>query len=191
MLAYDDAGNGVFWTNNPPGVSFQGWTNAMNTGFGWATPWVLLQTVRDDTHKVYAGFYNGNGSNIATTNGSSWGMYANGNYNGQTPLYNGTNKAVACRGFASLTTNQVFTIQWLCKGVASGGTSNNRGGFALRNGMATNSFLDYDTGSRFDFYFAAGGGSFLLRDGSGVTPTGLAFSAAGINCEFTLKPNDM
>ena len=84
VLAYDDAGNG-----------YKSWTNGMNTGFGWTTPWVLLQTIRDDTHKNYAGFYNGNGGNIATTNGSSWGMYANGNYNGQTPLYNGTNKAVA------------------------------------------------------------------------------------------------
>src|SRR6516162_4983983 len=128
VFAYDDAGNGVFWTNNPPGISAQVWTNSLNTGYGWLSPWVLLQTVRDDTHKVYAGFYNGNGSNIATTNNSSWGMYANGNYNGQTPLYNGTNKAVACRQFPSLTTSQVFKIQWQCKGVASGGTANNRAG---------------------------------------------------------------
>ena len=77
------------------------------------------------------------GAPVATTNASSWGMYANGNYNGQTPLYNGTNKAVACRGFSSLTTNQAFQIQWLCKGVASGGTTNNRGRLlALRHGMA-------------------------------------------------------
>ena len=124
IFANDDAGNGVVWTNNPPGVASQSWTNGQNTGSGWTSPWVLLQTVRDDTHQNYAGFYCNNGGNIATTNNSSWGMYANGNYNGATPLYNGTNKAVAFRGFPSLTTNQVFKIQWLCKGVASGGTTN-------------------------------------------------------------------
>jgi hypothetical protein len=126
LYAYDDAGNGVFLTNNPPGISSQVWTNGLNTGFGWLTPWVLLQTVRDNTHQDYAGFYNNNGSNIATTNNSSWGMYANGNYDGQTPLYNGTNKAVACRQFPSLTTNQIFKIQWQSKGIAAGGTTNNR-----------------------------------------------------------------
>ena len=190
VFAYDDAGNGVVWTNNPPGAASQSWTNGMNTGYGWNTPWVLLQTVRDNTHKNYAGFYNGNGGNITTVNNSSWGMYANGNYNGQTPLYNGTNKAVAVRGFPSLATNQVFKIQWQCKGVASGGTTNNRGGFALRNGIATNTFLAYDTGSRFDFYFAAGGGSFLVYDGRGITGTGIPFTSAGFNCEFTLEPNN-
>ncbi|HEV2694780.1 MAG TPA: glycosyl hydrolase family 28 protein [Verrucomicrobiae bacterium] len=191
IFAYDDAGNGVVWTNNPVGVAAQTWTNGMNTGFGWATPWVLLQTVRDNTHQNYAGFYNGNGSAIATANSSSWGMFANGNYDGVKPLYNGTNKAMAVRGFASLTTNQVFKLQWLTKGIASGGTTNNRGGFALRNGVATNSFLDYDTGSRLDFYYAASGGSFLIRDGTGITATGLPFTSAGYNCEFTPQAGNL
>ena len=191
VYAYDDASGGVFWTNNPVGLAFQSWTNGLNTGFGWLTPWVLMQTVRDNTHQNYAGFYNGNGTNIATTNNSSWGMYANGNYNGVTPLYNGTNKAVAFRSFPSLTTNQVFKLQWLSKGIASGGTTNNRGGFALRNGMTTNSYLDYDTGSQFDFYFAAGGGSYLIRDGNGITATGIPFTTGGFNCEFTLEPNNL
>ncbi len=190
VFAYDDASNGIVWTNNPPGAVSQSWTNGMNTGFGWLSPWVLLQTVRDDTHQVYAGFYNKNGGNIATSNNSSWGMYANGNFNGQTPLYKGTNKAVACRQFPSLNTGEVFKIQWLSKGIASGGTTNNRGGFSLRNGMATSSYLDYDTGARFDFYFAAGGGSFLIRDANGIIQTGIGFTSAGFNCEFMLRPND-
>ena len=190
VYAYDDAANGFFLTNNPVGISAQVWTNGLNTGFGWTTPWVLLQTVRDNTHQNYAGFYNNNGSNIATAYNSSWGMFANGNYNGQTPLYNGTNKAVAFRGFPSLTTSQVFGFQWQCKGIASGGTTNNRGGFALRNGMVTNSYLDFDTGARFDFYYAAGGGSFLIRDGNGINPTGIPFTSAGFNCEFTLEPGN-
>jgi polygalacturonase len=184
VFAYDDAGNAIIWTNNPLGVASQTFTNGMNTGFGWTTPWTLLQTVRDNTHNNFAGFYNGNGSTIATTNNSSWGIFANGNG------VSGTNKAFACRQFASLATNQVFKIQWISKGIASGGTTSNRGGFAMRNGMATNSYLDYDTGSRFDFYFAAGGGSYLIRDANGITATGIPFTTAGFNCEFTLEAGD-
>ncbi len=184
ILAYDDAGNGVIWTNNPLGVSSQTWTNGMNTGSGWTTPWVLLQTVRNNSQGNYAGFYNGNGSYLATTNNSSWGMYANGNGVG------GTNKAAACRQFPSLSTSEAFKIQWQSKGIASGGTSANRGGFALRNGMATNSYLNYDTGTRFDFCYEAGGGSFLILDGNGALATGIPFTTNGFNCEFTLEPND-
>ena len=184
VSAYDDAGNGVVWTNNPPGVASQSWTNGMNTGYGWLTPWVMLQTVRNNSQGNYAGFYNGNGSFIATTNNSSWGTYANGNG------VSGTNKAFAARQFPSLTTNVVFKIQWQTKGIASGGTSANRGGFALRNGMATNSYLDYDTGTRFDFCYEAGGGSFLILDGLGSLATGIAFTTNGFNCEFTLEPNN-
>jgi polygalacturonase len=184
IYAYDDAGNGVTWTNNPLGVSSQTWTNGTNTGYGWLTPWVLLQTTRNNSQGNYAGFYDNNGSYIATTNNSSWGMYANGNGVG------GTNKAVACRQFPSLTTGEVFLLQWLTKGIASGGTSANRGGFALRNGMSTNSYLNYDTGSRFDFCYEAGGGSFLILDGNGTLATGIPFTTNGLNCEFTLEPNN-
>ena len=108
VFAYDDAGNGVFWTNNPLGGASQSWTSGMNAGYGWLTPWILLQTVRNNSQQNYAGFYNNNGSCIATTNNSSWGMYANGNG------VSGTNKAFACRQFPSLTSSQVFKIQWQC-----------------------------------------------------------------------------
>ncbi|HEY3761085.1 MAG TPA: glycosyl hydrolase family 28 protein [Verrucomicrobiae bacterium] len=184
IYAYDDAGNGVTWTNNPLGVASQTWTNGMNTGYGWLSPWILLQTVRNNSQGNFAGFYGSNGSFIATTNNSSWGMFANGNGVG------GTNKAVACRQFPSLTTSQVFEIQWQSKGIASGGTSANRGGFALRNGMSTNSYLNYDTGSRFDFTYEAGGSSFLILDGSGTLATGIPFTTNGFNCEFTLEANN-
>ncbi|HEY1661778.1 MAG TPA: glycosyl hydrolase family 28 protein [Verrucomicrobiae bacterium] len=184
ILAYDDAGNGIIWTNNPLGVASQTWTNGMNTGYGWTTPWILLQTVRNNSQGNFAGFYNNNGSYIATTNNSSWGMFANGNG------VSGTNKAFACRQFPSLTTSETFKIQWQSKGIASGGTSANRGGFALRNGMATNSFLNFDTGTRFDFCYEAGGGSFLILDGNGTLATGILFTTNGLNCEFTLEANN-
>ncbi len=136
IFAYDDAGNGVLWTNNPPGLLSQTWTNGMNTGYGWLSPWVMLQTVRNNAQGNYAGFYNGNGSNIATTNNSSWGTFANGNG------VSGTNKAFAARQFPSLTTSETFKIQWQSKGIAAGGTSANRGGFALRKGIANKRNLD-------------------------------------------------
>jgi polygalacturonase len=181
IYAYDDAGNGIIWTNNPLGAVSQSWTNGMNTGYGWLSPWVLLQTVRNNGQGNFAGFYDNNGSIITTTNNTSWGMFANGNGVG------GTNKAFASRQFPSLTTSQTFKIQWQCKGIASGGTAANRGGFALRNGMATNNYLDYDTGTRFDFCYEAGGGSFLILDGGGTLATGIPFTTNGFNCEFTLK----
>ena len=184
IYTYDDAGNGIIWTNNPPGVSSQTWTNGMNTGFGWLSPWVLLQTVRNNSQNNFAGFYNNNGSLIATANNSSWGMFANGNG------VSGTNKAFASRQFPSLTTNEVFKIQWQSKGIASGGTSANRGGFALRNGMTANTFRDFDAGTRFDFCYEAGSGSFLLLDGNGTLATGIPFTTNGLNCEFTLQPNN-
>ncbi len=184
IFACDDAGNAIILTNNPSGIFSQTWTNGVNTGYGWLSPWVMLQTVRNNAQQNFAGFYNGNGSYIATTNNSSWGMFANGNG------VSGTNKAVACRQFPSLTTNQVFKIQWQSKGIASGGTAANRGGFALRNGMATNNYLDYDTGTRFDFVYEAGGGSFLILDGNGTLATGIPFTTNGLNLEFTLKPNN-
>lgn len=52
--------------------------------------------------------------------------------------------------------------------------------------MATNSYLDYDTGSRFDFCYEANGGSFLILDGGGTLATGIPFTTNGFNCEFTL-----
>jgi polygalacturonase len=184
IFAYDDAGNGILYTNNPVGIVSQTWTNGMNTGYGWLSPWTLVQTVRNNSQNNFAGFYNGNGSLIATTHNSSWGTFANGNG------VSGTNKAFAARQFPSLTTSQTFKIQWQSKGIASGGTSANRGGFALRNGMATNSFLNFDTGTRFDFCYETGGGSFLILDGGGTLATGIPFTTNGLDCEFTLDSNN-
>jgi polygalacturonase len=177
IYAYDDAGNAIVWTNNPPGVASQTWANGMNTGYGWTTPWILLQTQTGNGN--FSGFYNNNGSYIATTNNSSWGMYANGN--GVT----GTNKAVAYRDFPSLNTNQVFKIQWQSKGIAAGGSSANRGGFSLRSGTPTQSYVDYDTNSCFDFCFQGNSNTFLILDGGGTVSTGIPFTTNGFNCEFT------
>src|SRR5262249_53472230 len=115
--------------------------------------------------------------------GHVWGLFANQG------TVNGANWAVAYRGFSnSLDTTVVFKIQFQTLGI---GGSGNSGGFVLRNGNATNGVTDYRTGQRFSFYYYSGGSnSFAIWDGNSVSYTGLPFTSAGLNCEFTLETND-
>ena len=190
--AYDDAA-AYFKTSN--------WTNGANQGFGF-TPWVLATNAFGGGG--YRGWYLNNGYAIASATNvggtaytnCSWGIYANG----AAPA--GGNRTVAYRGFASsLTTNVVFKLQWMTEGIGSGAT--NYAGFVLRNGNSNSGVTAYETGYRFEFYYAGGGAdSYLIKDGNGVTAIGLPFAAGygnsagghlnatGLNCEFTLEPND-
>lgn len=192
ITAYDDAA-AYFKSSN--------WTNGANQGFGF-TPWVLATNVFSGGG--FRGWYLNNGyaiasgTNIAGTayTNCSWGIYANGN----TPA--GGNRTVAYRGFASsLTTNVVFKCQWMTEGIGSGATNN--AGFVLRNGNSNSGLAAYETGYRFEFYYAGGGvDSYLIKDGRGVTAVGIPFSSgygnsadghlnpAGLSCEFSLEPND-
>jgi polygalacturonase len=191
IIAYDDA-SAYFKTAN--------WTNSANQGFGF-TPWVLATNTFSGG---YRGWYLNNGYSIASATNvggtsytnCSWGIYANG----AAPA--GGNRTVAYRGFAdSLTTNVVFRLQWMTEGVGSGAT--NYAGFVLRNGNATSGVSAYETGYRFEFFYAGGGAdSYMIKDGYAVTAIGLPFAAGygnsaddhvnanGLNCEFTLEPND-
>ena len=193
QIVADDDAAAYFKTSN--------WTNGANQGFGF-TPWVLATNAFGGGG--YRGWYLNNGYAIASvTNVSgtaytncSWGIYANG----AAPA--GGNRTVACRGFASsLTTNLVFKLQWMTEGIGPGTT--NYAGFVLRNGNSTGDVTAYETGYRFEFYYTGGGtDSFLVKDGNGVTAIGLPFAAGygnsaaghlnatGLNCEFTLEPND-
>ena len=192
IIAYDDAA-AYFKTSN--------WTNGANQGFGF-TSWVLA--TNSFSGGGSRGWYLNNGFAIATpTNVSgtaytncSWGIYANG----AAPV--GGNRTVDYRGFASsLTTNATFELQWMSEGIGSATT--NFGGFVLRNGNSIAGVSAYETGYRFEFYYAGGGtNSYLIKDGNGVTAIGLPFAAGygnsagghvgatGLNCEFTLEPND-
>ncbi len=194
ISAYDDAAAYLKTAN---------WTNGSNLGFGY-TPWVLVTN-------SYAGggargWYDNNGYAIATPTNipgvytnleCSWGIYANGN----SPA--GGNRTVAYRGFnSSLTTNQVFKIQWMSEGV--GFATTNYAGFTLRNGNSNGSVNNYETAYRFELNYTGGGtDSFLVKDGDGTTAIGIPFAAGfgnggdyptgyptGLNCEFTLQPND-
>jgi polygalacturonase len=192
IMAYDDAA-AYFKSSN--------WTNSSNQGFGF-TPWVLATNAFGGGG--FRGWYLNNGYAIASVTNvggtaytnCSWGIYANG----AAPA--GGNRTVAYRGFNSaLTTNAVFKLQWMTEGIGPGTT--NYAGFVLRNGNSTSSVTAYETGYRFEFYYAGGGAdSYLVKDGNGVTAVGLPFAAGygnsagghvnatGLNCEFALEPND-
>jgi hypothetical protein len=192
IVAYDDA-SAYYKTPN--------WTNGANQGFGF-TPWDLA--TNSFSGGGSRGWYLNNGYAIATptnvsgtayTNGS-WGIYANGTG----PA--GGNRTVAYRGFASsLTTSVTFKLQWMSEGIGSATT--NFGGFVLRNGNTTTGVSTYETGYRFEFNYTGGGtDSYLVKDGNGVTAVGIPFAdgygnsagghvnATGLDCEFTLEPND-
>jgi len=191
-IAYDDAA-AYYATPN--------WTNGANRGFGF-TPWVMATNTFSGGGS--RGWYLNNGYAIASSTNvggtaytnCSWGMYANGT----APA--GGNRTVAYRGFAdSLTTNVTFKLQWMSEGIGFAAT--NFGGFALRNGNSAGGVSSYETGYRFQFYYAGGGtNSYLVEDGKGVTAVGIPFAqgygnsaggnvnAAGLNCEFTLETND-
>jgi hypothetical protein len=120
------------------------------------------------------------------TNQHVWGVFANSSGTADKTL----NTAVAYRGFSnSLTTSDVFKIQWQTIGIGNANT--NLGGFVLRNGNSTNGVSDYRTGQRFSFYYVGGGSnSFVIWDGNGVTAIGVPFTQTGMNCEFSLKTAD-
>src|SRR5207302_6725358 len=107
---------------------------------------------------------------LMSTNNKFWGMYANGG--------SGDNVAVAYRGFTnSMPTNTVFKIKWRPRGIGFDAT--HVGGFSLRNGNATATTNDFDTGARFDFYYIGGGpDSYVFYDGNGVNYVGLGFGTA-------------
>ena len=192
IIAYDDAA-AYFTTSN--------WTNGANQGFGF-TPWVLTTNVFSGGG--YRGWYLNNGYAIASVTNvdgtaytnCSWGIYANGT------APSGGNRTVAYRGFSSsLTTNVTFELQWMSEGIGSAAT--NYGGFVLRNGNSTGGVGTDESGYRFEFYYVGGGtNSYLVKDGNGITAVGIPFAAGygnsvgshvgatGLDCEFTLEPND-
>jgi hypothetical protein len=171
-------------------------TNGQSFGFGF-TPWVLATngpsshgffdthdvgtapapTIASPTNSSTTGSPPGNDNNQHV-----WGMFANGT---------GANMTVAYRGFSnSLSTSVAFKLEWQNDGIGSANT--NQGGFVLRNGNSTAAGVaDFTTGFRFQFYYIGGGAnSFVYWDGNGVSTIGIPFTTAGLECEFTLEPND-
>ncbi|HSU55159.1 MAG TPA: hypothetical protein VLT36_13965, partial [Candidatus Dormibacteraeota bacterium] len=175
IYAKDDASS----YTNPVGNAAWLSLGTSNAGFGF-TAWTYTKSGAD-----FQGFYVGNGSqgSLTSTNNKYWGMYANGP--------GGGNAAVAYRGFTnSLLPNRVFKIKYKPLGI--GFDAANQGGFSLRHGNANASTADYDTGTRFDFFYMGGGAdAYLFSDGTGgFNNTGLGFSSAPFQIEVTLLDAD-
>jgi len=177
LLAYDDAGNYLVTAN---------WTNGANQGFGF-TPWTIV-TNGPDFHGTYittannptfviASLTNALGTNYTCV----WGVFANG----PTDI----NETTAYRGFASSLGTNTFKLQWGSRGAGVTTTLNSGPvhgwcGFTLRNGNATNSVLDFQTGALLYFYFLDGAAPSTLYfwDGNGVQSVpGTSFSDLGRN----------
>lgn len=156
-----------------------GWNNGENQGFGFG-PWTLVSSNGGGFTGFYVGNPGGQGG-ITQPPGNALGIYANGT---------GTNASTAFRGFSnSLPTNVVFKLQWANHGI--GGTVNNRGGFALRHGNAASTTDDFDTNTRFDFYYIGGGvNSFLIEDASGVTIANVTYQQGPLELDFILLSAD-
>src|SRR6266699_560275 len=139
IYAKDDAAN---YGSSPGNSAWVTGASSTNGGFGF-NPWVFTRG-----GSGFQGFFLGNGDAVGSTNGNYWGMYANSG--------SGDNVAVAYRGFTnSLQTNTVFKIKWHTLGI--GFDASHRGGFSLRNGNVNATTNDFDTGTRFDFYYIGGG----------------------------------
>src|ERR1035438_10471328 len=163
LIAYDDAGNYLVNAN---------WTNGANQGFGF-TPWAIV-TNGPDSHGVYVASANNpmfviaSVTNVLGTNYTCiWGTYANG----PTEI----NETSAFRGFANPLGTNTFKLQWGSRGAGvttttNSGTVHGWCGFTLRNGNATNSTGDFQTGVMFYLYFLDGTSPVYIWDGNGVQP---------------------
>src|SRR5258708_805017 len=185
VVAYDDAGN--YLTNS-------WWTNGANQGFGF-TGWTII-TNGPNFHGNYVKaayvippFANASVTNVAGVNYTNvWGIFANGTTTNNPNI----NETIATRGFASPLGTNTFKLQWGSKGagntrvIVNNVTNTVHGwcGFTLRNGNATNSSADFQTGARFYLYFLDGASpsTLYVGDGSAGSPisvTGTSFSDLG------------
>ena len=200
QVAYDDAGNYL---------TSASWVSGANQGFGF-TPWVILTNSTGDglsqfhgtyvtAAPVFPAFANASITNVAgVTYTNVWGIFANGT--------NGINETTAYRGFASPLGTNTFKLQWGAKGAGSTKLSDNSTahgwcGFSLRNGNATNSADDFQSGVRLYVYFLDGNipSTIWVWDGVGDqvhSIPGTSFSDLGrnnitnaIEAEVTVGPD--
>jgi len=162
---------------------YTSWQTGTGSGIGFQ-PWVMNN---DNATSPYAGTFvgngNGDGTDILSTNGNYWGMYAN------------TATAAASEAFRafsnSLPVNATFSITWQNHGIGFG--SDELGGFNLRNGDNTNlmtaSTIVQD-GSVFSFFYISGQDSYDVYDGNGVSSVPVDFSqgSQGLQVQVTLLP---
>lgn len=177
QIAYDDAGNYLVNAN---------WTNGANQGFGFV-PW-FIATNGPDFQGTYIATANNptfviaSITNVLGTNYTDvWGLFANGPTD--------VNLTSAFRGFANPLGTNTFKLQWGSRGAGSTVTTNSGTvhgwcGFTLRNGNATNSASNFQTGVMMYLYFLDGASPSTLYvwDGNSVwSVPGTSFSNLGRN----------
>jgi hypothetical protein len=176
LVASDDAVNYLVNAN---------WTNGANLGSGF-TPWAII-TNGPNFQGTYINsatnppvFVNATTTNVTGTNYADvWGIFANGP--------DGENDTVAYRGFANPLGTNTFKLQWGSRGagvttLTGGGQIHGWCGFTLRNGNATNTVDDFQTGVLLYIYFLDGNAPSTLYvwDGNGVQSVpGTSFSDLG------------
>jgi hypothetical protein len=155
------------------------WTNGSNGGFGLG-PWALAESSASINSN---GFFIGSSvSNAAgalpgiDTSRVSWAMYANGG-----------NTSVAYRVFTSaVPVGGTLKIDMRNGYINTGGID----GFALRNGNATGSAINYNAGARLQYYFLGGTNDYAVVDSSGAHDTGVGFTGTGQHLVFALGTSD-
>lgn len=177
VIASDNAGLYANWAAGTNyGFGFQAWavTNAGNGGYAGA----FLGNIASD---------NNDGTDIGSTNGNFWGLYANNSTTAASEVF---------RAFSnSLPVNATFSIVWQNHGI--GGDTYKMGGFNLRNGDNTN-LMSVDTFSQdndlFSFYYLGGySDNYSVYDGNGVTSLPISFSqgSQGLRVQVTLLAGGM
>jgi fibronectin-binding autotransporter adhesin len=151
-LATDQASNYTAWgstSSTPPNGG---------TGFG---AWSFNDT---GTIGSQSGEFLGSSPEINSSNGNSWGMFANSS---QTADVNRT----ITNNFA---VGNTLSLQMDNKSINSGGSD----GFSLRNASGQNLF---------EFYFTGGNPNYSINDSSSSTRnTGIGFTSTGLQLDFTL-----
>ena len=171
FAAFDRASESAYVSN---------WSSGQNGGFGFG-PWQLATSTGSSGQN---GFFIGSSTNNGTPGGVSidscgkaFGLYANSG-----------KSAVAFRTFGGSPIAGGQTFRWrMDNGFISSSASV---GITLRTGNATGSVNDYNTNSRFEFYFVGGNTNYTVFDANGVRDTGVPFSSEALDLQFTLTGAD-
>lgn len=166
-----------------------GWEAGKNSGAGFGA-W-LFQTAGGVQADSHTGFFIATSSaqndlENAAQAGKAFGLFANG-----------VDFEVACafRTFdAPLAVGDSFSLLMECNEfVKKFATDDPRPGvigFSLRNGSASESWDDFQTGARFQFGFYQGEGNYQIYDGEDDHDSGVPFTSGGVSVTVTLVTPD-
>ncbi len=155
-----------------------GWTNGSDGGAGFG-PWTLTGSgvLGSNTNGYFVGTSTNNAFGTPPgidTAGKSWGIYAN--KTNFTAAYRGFNSAVPVGGTVRLDMDNGYI------------DNGNADGFVLRNGNASGSYTNYNSGARLEFLYIGGdsSNSYKVVDAAGLSNIGVPFTGTGLHLQFTL-----